>query len=200
MSLKDFLRERNLRDNMNLKNFLKSMTDSRKDALLDMYEKYKEIFHFSKGSMHNHQAWKGGYADHIAECLRINKITYNSLSEFRPLPFTEDSALICLFLHDIEKPFRYGPEDNEECNKWREQACIYHYGWEVLKTVILTSLLKDFGLELTEEEMNALQYAHGEGKDHLKNERVAGPLAAHVHHCDNISARIWFDEGKGLSL
>ncbi len=55
-----------------------------------------------------------------------------------------------------------------------------------------------FDIWLTPDEWNALKYTHGEGSDHKKNERVASPLATHVHHCDNVSARIYFGDGKGL--
>ena len=59
--------------------FLNSMNDPRKNRLIQIYNNYKELFHFAAGSSHNHQAWKGGYADHIAEILRVNKATYTAL-------------------------------------------------------------------------------------------------------------------------
>ena len=64
---------------------------------------------------------------------------------------------------------------------------------------VTSEILARYNIKLTPEEENAIHYAHGEGSDHRKDQRVAGPLAAHVHHCDNTSARIWYDEGKGLS-
>lgn len=191
---------------MPLRTILADMTDPRRNVMLAIYDEYTELFHYAAGSSHNHQAWQGGYADHIAECLRINTVVFDALNNARPLPFTENSAAICLFFHDIEKPFRYGPKDHPECIRWDQEARSRDgehntwKTWETIKWEILRDLATRFGFDLAQEELNALKYTHGEGNDHRKDKRVAGPLAAHVHHCDNISARIWFDEGKGLSL
>jgi hypothetical protein len=195
--------------NLTLQDLLGEMEDSRREVILNIYFEYERVFAYAAGSSHNHQAWKGGYLDHIAETLRINRLTYAALNAFRPLPFTEDSAAICLFLHDIEKPFRYGPKDHPECIKWatwHRQWCEgedeygdeTYEGWEAAKWEIIRSFDRQFGLKLTDDEINAIKYTHGEGNDHRKDTRVAGPLAAHVHHCDNISARIYFDDGRDL--
>lgn len=182
-----------------LRQLLTSIDDPRGDALYDLYEEYGALFHYAKGSSHNHQAWPGGYADHIAECLRINRLLYPVMYEFRPLPFTMASADICLFFHDIEKPFKYGPDDHPEALEWKEfMAPTWRNPVEV-QNAILRDLLQRFHITLTSEEENALRFAHGEGSAHRKDKRAAGPLAAHVHHCDNISARIWHDQGKGLN-
>lgn len=181
--------------------FLNSMNDPRKNRLIQIYNNYKELFHFAAGSSHNHQAWKGGYADHIAEILRVNKATYTALEQgLRPLPFTEDSALIVLFFHDIEKLFSYGPAQNADCKKWLAFKSQQNLSWESTKKFIIEDLI-DKPLEqfFTSDELNALKYTHGEGDDYKKDKRVACELAAHVHHCDNTSARIFHNDGQGLS-
>jgi hypothetical protein len=162
-----------------------------------MYDEYAEVFHYSTGG-NNHQKWEGGYADHIAECLRINRVVYQAMNAYRPLPFSMASADIALFFHDIEKPFKYGPSDHPDVTRWSEFASPSWRSEKELQTAVLADILGRFHITLTDDEKNALQYAHGEGSDHRKDRRVAGPLAAHVHHCDNTSARIWFDDGKGL--
>ena len=49
------------------------------------------------------------------------------------------------------------------------------------------------------EERNALHYIHGEShKEYDPLVRKAGPLAAFCHAADTLSARMWFDEGRGL--
>ena len=199
-----------------LRELLERMADPRRDALLQIYDDLAELFHHAAGSSHNHQAWPGGYADHIAECLRINTVTYAALNGFRELPFTEDSAAICLFFHDIEKPFRYGPMDDPNVaywHQWIQMEGLNDFAevvdlpspptwkwWEKAKWEILKKLSNQYGLVLTGQEVNALLFTHGEGSAHKKDQRVAGPLAAHVHHCDNTSARIYFDDGKGLDV
>ncbi len=185
--------------NKGLKTLLEEINDPRREIILSIYKDHEELFHEAKGSGHNHQAWVGGYADHIAECLRINDVYYDSLQKMRPLEFSKDSAAIALFLHDIEKPFRYGSIDDKRCQKWQDIFNREAKDWESIKWDIIKDFEGKYGLELTEEEKNALKYTHGEGDDHCKDERVSLPLAAHVHHCDNTSARIWYDKGQGLS-
>lgn len=102
------------------------MEDPRKEVLLRIYYRFHDLFHYAKGSSHNHQAWEGGFADHIAESIRINNATYPALESIRPLPFSKDSAAICLFLHDIEKPFRYGPEGHLDCQVYRDRGSHEH--------------------------------------------------------------------------
>jgi hypothetical protein len=46
---------------------------------------------------------------------------------------------------------------------------------------------------LTTAHKNALKYVHGEWADFNPTERIQGPLAAFVHTCDTISARIWYE-------
>lgn len=180
-----------------LRELIAEIEDPRVSALLQMYDDYKDIFHYAPGSSHNHQAWTGGYADHIAEIIRINYVTYDALNSLRKLPFNRDEATTALLFHDIEKPFRYGPQDNAECNKWRAQFTSYQE-WEDGKWDILSVLEQRYGFKLTEAERHAIKYAHGEGDDYRKDTRVATPLSSHVHHCDDASARIYAEDGKGL--
>ena len=182
-----------------LRDLLGALDDPRCATLLKIYDDYQDLFHMTEGSSHNHQAWGGGYADHIAECLRVNEITYDALSQLRTLPFTKASAAIVLFFHDIEKPFKYGPEDDPRCAVWQNKQADTQKDWEEMKWDILQHFCAEYGLVLSADEQNGLKYTHGEGDDHRKDARVSCPLAAHAHHCDNTSARIWFDEGRGLS-
>jgi hypothetical protein len=57
------------------------------------------------GSTKNHQAWEGGYIDHITEVMNIAHWLYTSSP--RPLPFGLADALEVLFLHDLEKPWKF---------------------------------------------------------------------------------------------
>lgn len=188
--------------NKSLRDFLESMDDPRREALLKFYDDYEDIIHYAAGSSHNHQAWEGGYADHIAEVLRISELYHDAMSAVRPLSYSKEAAIMSLFFHDIEKPFRYGPEDSAECNKWRrlaEEAGAGYEVWEDLKWDILAEIEAKYGFKLTADERNGIEYAHGEGSAHEKFRRVASPLASHVHICDTASARIWHDEGQNLS-
>lgn len=179
--------------------FINDMQDPRKDILLKIYHDYKELFHYAKGSNGGHQSWHGGYADHIAECFRINEAYYAALSAIRDPGFSKNSALIVLFFHDIEKLFKYGPSNNADTSKWTKAFNASSKSWDGIKVDILDELKAKYNFSFTAEELNALKYTHGEGKDYTPGKRIASPLAAHVHHCDNTSARIWYDEGQKLA-
>ena len=173
--------------------YLQEMHDNRRSALMAIYQDYQHLFHQAKGSTHNHQAWDGGYADHLAECFMINNTVYEALQSIRPLPFSKDSAAVALFFHDIEKPFKNLKSDDKNVLYWQNHQEITQKSWEKIKFDILEAMKQAYKFNLSDGEMNALLYTHGEGDDYQKTKRVMTPLAAHVHHCDNTSARIWYD-------
>jgi hypothetical protein len=67
----------------------------------------RPAFEKAQGSRYNHQAWPGGYIDHVTETMNLARVFYQALNEHRGLPFSLSDALIALFFHDIEKPFRH---------------------------------------------------------------------------------------------
>tara|TARA_R110000868_G_scaffold262401_2_gene521019 strand:+ start:4977 stop:5543 length:567 start_codon:yes stop_codon:yes gene_type:complete len=185
---------------LNLKfiDFLNQMSDPRKQALIKIYNDHINLFHEARGSNVKHQAWAGGYADHITETFRVNRATYEALSAIRPLPFTQDNAIIALFFHDMEKPFKYGSDKHEDCQKFQK---MHKQGasWKSIKKDILKDMQLKYNFRFTDDELNALKYTHGEGDDYSGEKHTACELAAHVHHCDNTSANIWRNAGKGTS-
>ena len=136
----------------------------------------------AKGSSHNHQAWEGGYPDHILQCLCLAEKMYRVLGEMSPLPFTLESACVVLYFHDIEKIWKYstGLPVGFDKTKWY--------------TVILP---QRYAVDFTEDEINALQYIHGADSSYRKDQRVLGPLAAFCHVVDTISARVFHDKKIG---
>ncbi len=166
-----------------LNTYLQNLADNRKDNILNFHKQHEAQILIAKGSSHNHQAWDGGYKDHIAETFRIAETLYTAFNNARPLAFSLDSALICLYFHDVEKIWKYTTGLPEGFDK------------DIFYT---KTLPEDYGITLTEDELNALEFAHGEVHDHSKTERKMGRLAALVHAADNISARMWHDEGLGL--
>lgn len=146
-----------------------------------------ELFQTVQGSTNNHQAWKGGYFDHVQEIMNIAIILYESLSSARPLPFTLSDALLICFLHDIEKPWKY---------ELREDGQLHHVPELETKAQahnFREKKLLEYGIVLTPEQQNGLMYVEGELTDYSSRHRVMGPLAAFCHLADVTSARIWFD-------
>ena len=138
------------------------------------------------GSGHNHQAWPGGYLDHLDEVCGAAGALHDAMSALRPLPFTVDDALLVLFLHDVEKVFKRLPDG---CRHDPVYARLVADPRALQERVCV-----DYELSLTAEQRNALRYVHGEGDDYRKDKRVMGPLAAFCHMCDVWSARGWPDE------
>ncbi|MCU0687543.1 MAG: hypothetical protein MUF34_35755 [Polyangiaceae bacterium] len=60
-----------------------------------------------QGSTNNHQAWRGGDLDHVAEVMNIAVVLFEQLSKKRPLPFSLSDILLVVVLHDIEKPWPF---------------------------------------------------------------------------------------------
>ena len=180
----------------NLEFFLKRIQDPRRDQLLRIYHDHRDLFHEAAGSTNNHQAWPGGYGDHIAECLLISDTVYKALESIRDPGFGKDSAAIALFFHDIEKPFKNIKTADSRVAKWQDRQKTSGKSWEDVKWEIIESIKSEYNLTFTDEEINAIRYTHGEGNDYSNGRRIATPLAAHVHHCDNTSARIWYDFGR----
>jgi len=144
------------------------------------------MFETAKGSNIKHQAWQGGYIAHITEAMNFAVNIYQNLGHRRTLPFSLSDGLLITYLHDLEKPWKYGgsEEEKNELKKFSDY-----------KEFILDKI-KEYNFQLTEDHFNALRYVHGEGEDYSPHRNVQCPLAAFVHICDTISARIWPDFPK----
>lgn len=146
---------------------------------------YRKLFKKAQGSGHNHQAWPGGYLDHVAEVMNIAVILYRLFSSLRPLPFSLSDLLLVLFLHDLEKPWKYCVDRNGNLQyKPKMQAKAQQHAFREKK-------FKKYGIVLTPELENGLKYVEGEFNDYSKERRVMGELAALAHMCDVASARLW---------
>jgi 23S rRNA maturation-related 3'-5' exoribonuclease YhaM len=140
-----------------------------------------------QGSTNNHQAWVGGYFDHVHEIMNIAVVLYESLNSRRPLPFSLSDLLLVVYLHDIEKPWKYELRaDGELHHRQGMETKEDHQNFRMQK-------LAEYGIELTSEHENGLKYAEGEIHDYSNRERKMGPLACVAHMCDVASARLWFD-------
>ncbi len=150
-----------------------------------------ELFSQAPGSRHNHQNWSGGYLDHVTEVMYLAYEFYtlftDKLYHKRPVPFTLSDALLTLFFHDFEKPWKYelGPDGQLHTK----------HGFETKQACQKFRLAKiaEYGLVLPEHIVQAIQYTEGESHDYNPNRRVMSELAAFCHMCDVCSARIFYD-------
>jgi hypothetical protein len=156
------------------------------EACTRILAEHRTLFETVQGSTHNHQAWPGGYADHVTEVLNVAVTLYPALADCRPLPFSLSDALLVLFLHDIEKPWKYESDPDggiREIETLRDKTA---------QKAFRETKLAEYGIALTDDQRNALTFVEGEHKDYSNRRRVMGPLAAFCHLCDVTSARIWF--------
>jgi hypothetical protein len=163
------------------------LDEPNRTACKQLLNKNRKLFSFAPGSSHNHQAWEGGYLEHIVETMNIACVLYSTMNKLRPLPFSLASALLVLFLHDLEKPWKYKKDDKGFSRTVTKNE----------RRLFREELMSDYGIILTEEETNGMRYVEGELEDYSSKHRVMGPLAGFCHLCDVTSARIWFDQPAG---
>jgi hypothetical protein len=120
-------------------------------------------------------------------CL-VYGVQAKALNNQRRLNFTLSDALFILFLHDLEKIFKMAVDKHGQPVR-TPLADDQRYA----SAIVIVKRLK---IPLTEKQLNALTYVEGEKNDYHPTKRIMNPLAAFVHCCDTISARIWFDEPK----
>jgi hypothetical protein len=161
------------------------------EGCLAILKDNRALFEQTRGSTHNHQAWDGGYIDHITDGMNYACHLYHFDEMFgRPLPFSISDALLIFFLHDLEKPWRIevlkdgtvrnkpGLDTKEAFKQFREDK------------------LKEYGIVLTDYQLNGLTYVEGEISDYSSTHRVMNELAAFCHKIDVWSARVWYNYPK----
>lgn len=168
---------------LKLKMLLSLIDSSNREKCLLLLEDNIARFKEAPGSISKHQAWKGGYIDHLNETMKIAESIYAITNMKREHSFSIGDVILVLFLHDLEKPFKYvEPKTNFNSDNDKE--------------IFINNLIDKYEIVLSQEQKNALKYIHGEGADFSLTERIQSPLSAFCHICDVFSARIWFDYPK----
>lgn len=167
---------------------LLEMVDSpNREACQKLLGEQRRLFQVVQGSKHNHQAWIGGYQDHVQEIMNIAYQFYHLMESLRPLSFSLSDALLVVFLHDIEKPWKYELNNEgqlDEIEAMRDKEVQHQFR---------AKKMTEYGIVLSLEQQNGMRYVEGELKDYSGWERKMNPLAALCHMADVASARIWFD-------
>lgn len=153
-----------------------------------IYEDHKDLFEATPGASRNHHAWPGGYADHVTEVMNLAASLFDTLNAARKLPFTKSDALLVMFLHDIEKPFRYTYAEDGSLIKKSE------LDQKSAKKAKRQELINHYGFELTSQQVNALKYVETvPDVEYTPDARLMGELAALCHCADSLSARLWYN-------
>lgn len=156
----------------------------------EIYTDYSGIIENIPGSHAKHQAWPGGYISHVEETMNIALGIHQMLDERRKLDIPLSSVLFCSYLHDFDKLLRYTMQpDGTWVGKPADKMLYLEEMMDALKN--------RYNYTPTDDEYNALKYAHGELEaDRTPTKRVIWPLGTIVHCADIISARVWHDFGK----
>jgi hypothetical protein len=140
----------------------------------------------ARGSSRNHQAWKGGYLDHVQEVMNIAVVLHDTLGGLRPLDFSLSDALAVLFVHDMEKPWAYEEVDG---------VCRRREGFASKNSAHAFRLdrCSEAGITLPAHLERAVAFTEGEAFHYSNMTRGMSPLAAFCNMCDVASARLWHD-------
>ena len=154
------------------------ISPANRSKCLQLFEDYRIRFQKSQGSKSKHQVWEGGYIDHIYESMEFGIGLYELITKTKKLlPFELSDVAIVLFLHDLEKPFKYvAPKKVFKTDESKKK--------------FIDKLMKKYGIALSDNQKNGLKYIHGEGDDYSPDVRVQLELSAFCHICDVYSARI----------
>ncbi len=171
-----------------LNTLVKKIKLSDRRHVLAIIKNEGERFQSAPGGLHKHQNWKGGYVGHLVETMSIACLLYETLNNQRQLLFTLSDALYVLFFHDLEKIYNMTID-----GRGRPIPAALAGNPKYQSAIIIAKRLK---ISLTRDQSNALKYVEGEKNDYHDTKRIMNPLAAFVHCCDTISARIWFDEPR----
>ncbi len=144
----------------------------------------QKLFEEVPGSSHNHQAWKGGYIDHIVDGMNALRIIYEALAaRGRPFPFSLSDVMLCFYLHDLEKPWAY--EAGEDGKLTRRKGMDTKEGAQAFRL----AKAREYGIALTPDQEMGIKYAEGIVSGYSPYDRVTIPLAAFCHMGDHWSAR-----------
>ena len=151
-----------------IEEYLRLVSEPRQTKILGLHEECLAAIDSAKGSSQNHQAWRGGYRDHLTQCLIVAEWAYKCVAAYHgPPPFRFESAVVAIYFHDWEKLWKYADPPHPQPPD---------------KMEFVRQVLPARGIVLTDEELNAVEYAHGEpDHEYRKDRKAMGRLAALVH-------------------
>ena len=180
----------------------------RKDKLLKMYDYFKDraMFAPASGVVYYHNAWPGGYVDHILNITEYSKKIYQlwKTAGAHTDEYTEESGVFCALHHDLGKlgdltEDYYVPNESE----WHRinQGKMYEYN-DKLHYMTVTDravwLLNHFGIEMTQIEYLALRLTDGMYEDANKGylmgfgegKNLKSNLPLILHQADMMATRL----------
>jgi hypothetical protein len=173
----------------NITRYIKACGDNG-PKLQRILDEHSGIIQRAKGSQHNHQAWEGGYLQHVVDCMSIARILLNAMPKQWPVPFEWSSVVLVLFLHDIEKPFMQARmAEDPEMPVWNKEQ----------REMFKGEMIGKYDIKLTFEELHALHcmtFIEDKASYYQASDRRMNELGAFCHAADVLSARLWHSRNK----
>ncbi|MBA2540549.1 MAG: hypothetical protein H0V17_12985, partial [Deltaproteobacteria bacterium] len=83
------------------------LDEPNRTACARILDEHRTLFETVKGG-NNHHVWRGGYLDHVTDAMNLAVVLHEELGALRSLPFSLSDLLLVIYLHDLEKPWRFG--------------------------------------------------------------------------------------------
>ena len=189
---------------------------TRKDALNRLYDDLEErmVFMPASSMAHFHNAFAGGYVDHVLrviECTEALYFTWSSQGADMS-GYTKEEMLFAAMYHDLGKAGFPG-EGNEvyqvETSDWhrKNQNKMYKHNENIPFTMVPDLsiwLLQEYGVKLSWNEYQAIKIHDGVYDDANKPYFIARSAQAKLktnlpiilHHADHMAAQIEFERWR----
>jgi len=158
------------------------------------------------GSTSNHQAWVGGYLDHVVEAMNVGVALYSlfystgRLAHLEPQErFSLSDILLVVYLHDLEKAFRIELDNNGQPRLDSEGKYVVRADMKSKadREAFKYAMIAKAGIVLTDQQAHALYFVEGvRDADYSPSKRTMLPLDTLCHMCDLTSARLFYDFPK----
>jgi hypothetical protein len=158
-----------------------------KKKMLKLLDDYEEKLKTNPAAVKFHHAYKGGLYDHTREVIEIALDIFALYKDRFIREVKRDDVILVAFAHDLEKTTKYRRNTNQ-ATLLQGQDFAYNYGKiDMNDTAETVRILARYGIELSDECLNSLTFAHG-GWSVDKGKML--PLATILHMADMLSIAI----------
>ena len=193
-----------------------SMFPTRKSALNKMYDEFEErmIFMPASGVEHYHNAFAGGYVDHILrviQCAESLYLTWSAMGSDMS-GYTKEELVFAAMHHDLGK-IGFPGEGNEvyqiETSDWhrKNQGKMYRHNENIPFAMVPDLsiwLLQEYGVKMSWTEYQAIKIHDGMYDDANKPYFVARSAQAKLktnlplllHHADHMASQIEYERWR----
>lgn len=192
--------------------------EERRDALLKMYEDYRErvMTAPASGKVNFHNAFEGGYIDHILRVIEISRYMHKFYVKMGGwADYTEEELIFSAMHHDLGKlgtldePY-YVPQTSDWHRKNKMEVYTQNEQRQYMKTCDMTMfILQSYGVAVTQKEMLGMKLTDGlydEGNKSYLIQYGAGPLPMQtslhkiLHWADHMAATVENDQFRKVWL